>query len=227
MIDSKAYSLTNIDGILSWARYLYWADIFAKRFNVYIEKSHDFDNDEVGWEFFALMSHWYASLWVVIEGWQKLGLQDKAIEKLLNSRLDYCALLKRYRNGVYHFQPRIIDERFGAFLRESNNNVPWIHNLHGEFLRFFREWVDQFEGTKLEKADFRKSLLAAVGWLPSDAGSVYILQLEKAIAEAESLLESDDGSNSYSASLKEAISKTKQILQNLRDSKEIMYRIKA
>lgn len=38
------------------------------------------------------MSYWYAGLYVVIEGWQKLKLQDMAIDTLLK-REDYVGSL--------------------------------------------------------------------------------------------------------------------------------------
>jgi hypothetical protein len=48
------------------------------------------------------MSYWYAALYVVIEGWRDLGLADATIDALLQS--PNVDLLKRYRNGVFHFQ---------------------------------------------------------------------------------------------------------------------------
>jgi len=50
----------------------------------------------------AFMSHWYGSLYVVIEGWWQLRLTDPKIDALIAS--ENVKLLQRYRNGVFHFQ---------------------------------------------------------------------------------------------------------------------------
>lgn len=219
MSDSKAYSFT--EKMLSWGRYLYWTDIFARRFDCFMEKPHDVNNDVEGWEFFALMSHWYAGLWVVVEGWQELDLHDELIDNLINGHPDFCELLKRYRNGVFHYQPRIIEERFLSFLREGDDHAIWMHNLHNEFLRFFWEWINQFKGTDQQKEDLQNSILAIVGWIPSGAVPVQLCEMEKMVHKAESLLAADkDGSNSHSFDLQEAILNAKKILVEVRDSRE-------
>jgi hypothetical protein len=48
------------------------------------------------------LSYWYGDLYVVIEGWTALGLSDIKIDALLKS--PNVELLRRYRNGVFHFQ---------------------------------------------------------------------------------------------------------------------------
>ncbi len=46
----------------------------------------------------AYMSYWYGGLYVVIEGYRRLKLQDPSIDKLLLSR--NTMLLKKFRDGV-------------------------------------------------------------------------------------------------------------------------------
>ncbi|HUO76823.1 MAG TPA: hypothetical protein VMU21_04520 [Thermodesulfovibrionales bacterium] len=118
----KVYSVDKKtqEKMLSWGRYLFWAEILCQRFKDFIDSPHDIENSVDSWTFFALMSQWYASLWVVIEGWQKLGFDDHAINDLIQQRSVFCDLMKRYRNGVFHYQPRMIEERFLAFLREGD-----------------------------------------------------------------------------------------------------------
>ena len=90
---------------------------------------------------FLYMSYWYGGLFVVIEGWKELGLTDKKINALLNSpNID---LLRRYRNGVFHFQKDYSDERFLGFMRDGRNCVDWIRNLNQEFGRYFLTWFKQ------------------------------------------------------------------------------------
>ena len=80
------------------------------------------------------MSLWYASLYVVVEGWQELKLKDEKIDELLQS--ENIALLKRYRNGVFHFQKVYKDKRFDE-LDQKKEAVEWIVKLNKEFGRYF------------------------------------------------------------------------------------------
>ena len=80
------------------------------------------------------MSLWYGLLYVVIEGWRELKLEDQEIGKLLRS--NNTDLLKRYRNGVFHFQVDYNDKRFEKFFEEITT-VAWVRKLNEEFSRFF------------------------------------------------------------------------------------------
>jgi hypothetical protein len=86
------------------------------------------------------MSYWYGGLYVVIEGWKQLGLSDPAVDSLLRSR--NVALLKRYRNGVYHFQPEYHDERFMAFIVEGEDAAQWVRTLNAGLGAFFLRWFE-------------------------------------------------------------------------------------
>lgn len=80
------------------------------------------------------MSYWDAGLYVVIEGWRELGLADPAIDRLLSS--PNVGLLKRYRNGVFHYQANYFDDRFRGFI-ESKDSVPWVRELNLAFGDYF------------------------------------------------------------------------------------------
>lgn len=83
------------------------------------------------------MSYWYGGLFVVCEGWQELGLADQTIDALLaHSNL---GLLKRYRNGAFHFQKDYFDSRFTEFTVEQGA-VPWICELHESLGSWFLKW---------------------------------------------------------------------------------------
>ncbi len=92
---------------------------------------------------FLYMSYWYAALYVVVEGWKKLHLHDKAIDGLLSS--PNVGLLRRYRNGVFHFHAEYYDQRFIQFISEGENTVEWVRTLSRQFGRFFLDW---FKRTK-------------------------------------------------------------------------------
>jgi hypothetical protein len=51
-----------------------------------------------------------------------------AVDNLL-ATTQYVALLRRYRNGVAHFQSDYFDSRFQHFVMQSDS-VSWIRNLH-------------------------------------------------------------------------------------------------
>jgi hypothetical protein len=82
------------------------------------------------------MSHWYAALYVVVEGWRELGFHDNEIDTLLSS--SNVGHLRRYRNGVCHFQPTYLDARF-VELMSSSGSVAWIRQLNSAFGRWFLE----------------------------------------------------------------------------------------
>ena len=85
------------------------------------------------------MGLWYAHLYVVVEGWQKLELADSTVDALLRSK--NVKLLKRYRHGVCHFQKNYYDERFFELIRDGEDAAKWVRELHDAlgayFLRIF------------------------------------------------------------------------------------------
>lgn len=69
---------------------------------------------------------WCGMLYVVVEGYLELKLKDSAVDSLLadSGRLD---VLKRCRNGIFHFQKDYFDNRFMGPLKDL----------------FFTEWALQ------------------------------------------------------------------------------------
>jgi len=80
------------------------------------------------------MSHWYGSLYVVIEGWRELKLNDPRINQLLLS--PNVKLLKEFRNGTFHFRRNYFDDKLFAF-QKSPDAVPWVRSLTDEFGDYF------------------------------------------------------------------------------------------
>jgi hypothetical protein len=83
------------------------------------------------------MSYWYGGLYVVVEGWKELGLTDAAVDRLLQS--PNVDLLRRYRNGVFHFQRQYNDQRFMEFITQGTNVVLWVRDLNEQLGRYFLE----------------------------------------------------------------------------------------
>lgn len=83
------------------------------------------------------LSYWYAGLYVVVEGWKGLDLKDPEIDGLLQHK--NVALLKRFRNGVFHFQKKYNDARFSSLIQDGEDVVGWIRSLNLAFGRWFLE----------------------------------------------------------------------------------------
>ena len=137
-LDSKA---PKIPPEVALHRYFIWANkmrtdfdvLLAKRKNIKVPESLTLIEDNM------YMSYWYAGLYVVIEGWRKLKLEDTAIDNLL-SREGYVELLRRYRNGVFHYQKDYFDSRFADVWSQNKDVVTWVRELNGQFGRYFLQW---------------------------------------------------------------------------------------
>jgi hypothetical protein len=178
--------------LIAWGRYLYWADLMR----LHAEATHrSEDEDEDGVErWFPLISYWYASLHIVVEGWEELGFTDPIIDKLLAHKAGYKQLLRRYRNGVFHYQPTIIEERFVDFLKHHDDCVFWPLALHWEFVRFFYDWLISFPGTEEQVIEFRQHVRKIIGGMPQNV----VDQLEQTLKEAERIAaQSAAGSSSH------------------------------
>ncbi len=79
-------------------------------------------------------SLWYGLLYVVVEGMEELKIKDTRISRLLKS--SNKDLLRRFRNGVFHYQQNYHDARFEDFLQRKSSDK-WIRKLHFEIGRYF------------------------------------------------------------------------------------------
>lgn len=177
-----------IERVLAWARYLHWADLHRQHLDAWIEKPHDVDNKEDGWNFIALMSAWYASLWVVVEGWKELKLDDSSIDELLEAAPRYVELLRRYRNGVFHYQHRLIEPKLGDFLSEGESAVYWVHLLHEQFCRYYWALVESPDVPEPLHSEIRDSVIGIVGWIPNDFAEAQIESLRVTARQTVSML---------------------------------------
>ena len=118
-------------------RYFIWADRMRFHFDQELKKRASFlpDTFELEVEEFMYISLWYAQLYTVIEGWKELGLKDDVVNALI-AQNDYIELLRRYRNGVDHFQKDYFDSRFTSFVAQSGSAI-WARDLHQALSRYF------------------------------------------------------------------------------------------
>ncbi|MER0216016.1 MAG: hypothetical protein DU481_07445 [Nitrosomonas sp.] len=125
-----------MEKLLALHRYYIGANRFREHFEDKLSSfSSIIDSEELFISDCGLfLSHWYAALYVVIEGWKETKLTDTIIDSLLSS--ENVELLKRFRNGIYHYQQHYYDPRFLNLL-EAEDIVPWVRQLNQEFGRYF------------------------------------------------------------------------------------------
>ena len=97
-------------------------------------------DDPMGTDQFAFMSLWYGCLYALIEGWVELDLHHPAIDALLES--PNVDLLRRYRNGTFHFQRELWSRKVVDFIAEGAASAVWARDLNAAFGQFFLEWFD-------------------------------------------------------------------------------------
>jgi hypothetical protein len=80
----------------------------------------------------------YSGIYLVIEGWQDLGLRDDRIDKLLES--PFVGRLRRFRNATFHYQKEPLSRKHLEFFgTEEEQTEEWLNMLYREFERFFAE----------------------------------------------------------------------------------------
>ncbi|KKR56134.1 MAG: hypothetical protein UT93_C0004G0012 [Candidatus Woesebacteria bacterium GW2011_GWF1_40_24] len=125
--------------IITLHRYFIWADRMRVHFDYILRNSKPASSKllqkKEGIDTFLYMSLWYGMFYVLIEGWLQLGFEDEKIDELLKS--NNVKLLKRYRNGVFHFQKEYYDKRLTKLMTEGENIAVWIRDLREEFSRWF------------------------------------------------------------------------------------------
>lgn len=136
--------MAQIPQIFSLHRYFIWANRMRTHFDEIIEGGLESASSKEGIESYLYMSYWYAGLYVVIEGWRELGLSHPQIDNLLES--PNVELLRRYRNGVFHYQSEYYDNRFMEFMQQGEDCVEWVRDLNLEFGAFFLQWHKEIRG---------------------------------------------------------------------------------
>ena len=137
--------------LASLYRYFIWANRLKEYFDKAVIASKDSEfSVELMWadDYGLFMAHWYGALYVVVEGWKKLGLRDSTVDKLLDS--PNVELLKWFRNGAFHFQKEYFDKRFTKFWYDSKKTVPWVRQLNSSFSQFFLKEIGSRAGLNMQ-----------------------------------------------------------------------------
>lgn len=136
-------------------------------------------------ESLGVTSYWAASLYVVIEGWETAKFQDPVIDALL-AVSNHKDVLRRLRNGTFHYQRSLVSEKFGDFLN-SYDALLWLYTLHTEFCRWLRDCVELVaRSARLspEKSqEWRNDFAELVGWLPLRPAEQELEEFRKLIVQ--------------------------------------------
>jgi len=95
------------------------------------------DSDLAALELFSgpqgnFMYYWYASLYIVVQGFRNLRLNDPRINALLAS--PNIKTLRRCWNAVFHYQP---DYFTGKLPIQSSDFIGWVRELMEAFRAYF------------------------------------------------------------------------------------------
>ena len=144
------------ESLISWGRYLYWAELMFRHWDSYMEKGSDAGKALP--EFIGVSSYWGASLYVVIEGWETAQFKDPIIDALL-AVSNYKDVLRNLRNATFHYQLTLISPKIVEFFK-SPEVTSWLYFIHKEFCRWLRDHVDALERgliSEAEKQHWRQS----------------------------------------------------------------------
>jgi hypothetical protein len=151
--------------VLAWARYVYWADVECQQYEAY----QPLDDEPTTGLSFVLMIQWYAALWVSIEAWRESGLTDFTVDELLTDSAfeSNLRLLRRFRNGVYHYQASVLDNRLTGFIAGPSRKVPWAFLVHSEFKRVLWELSHPVDLPVDLQEQIAAGIRDVIGWLPT------------------------------------------------------------
>lgn len=174
-----------IEDLIAFSRYLSWADLARCAYESKFDESCDDVTTEPVWgPGFAWLSYWYGSLFVVIEAYEEIAWRDRVVDGLLAHPGGYKGLLRRFRNGVFHFQRDLTDSRLLGILSKGEEHVLWVDVLHHEFRRLLRDRISTVTVTSQVSAEVAATLQRLLGWLPEDP---QILEFDRAMDRARDI----------------------------------------
>lgn len=197
--------LAKSEDFFALARYLYWADLRRSGFNDFMEKHGG--EAKYHAECLGVYCYWGASLYVVIEGWETAEFKDPLIDALL--KISDCRdLLRRLRNGTFHFQPSLTPAKLVGFL-QAEETLIWLWMIHEEFCRWLRDVSDTVERdarmSSEETKEWRDSFSALVGRLPARPGEQILAGIREKCDKIRAILATDNGNTESAQDLRASL----------------------
>lgn len=142
--------------IVPLSQYIHWADLNFERFLA---------TDGSSAENIGISFYWFASEYVVIEGWRAISIQDDEIDSIIASNEPGIDLFRRARNAVFHFQERPWEERLVRFAHHFGQD-DWLAKFHRATLRFLLEYAQKNYPYETRKDEFAETFFQIIGWKP-------------------------------------------------------------
>jgi hypothetical protein len=127
--------------VFSLDRYFVWCAQLREHYQqvgAQVSPTPSYFESDAANDAFMYISYWFAGLHVVCEGWQELRLSDPEIDALLKS--PHLDVLRRFRNGVYHYQPDYFSKKVMDAFALGKDFDDWMNSLMLAFARYFDEW---------------------------------------------------------------------------------------
>lgn len=171
--------------VASWGQYVHWAELQFRQFRILTPESNE--AAAIG-----LAAHWLAAEYVVLEGWEKMKLEDARIASLLSHYPEHRDALRRCRNAVYHFQAGPLDPRLSAYLADKNEELRWCAALHHEFQRYLLAVAATFNARGAAGRELVDAMTGAIGWFPRHPLEDQLQQVRELCLRFEQMLAEDD-----------------------------------
>jgi hypothetical protein len=85
---------------------------------------------------------WYSAVYIIFEGYQKLGLTDQNIENMLDpQKID---TLKNLRHSVFHYFKKYYNWDLIGHAILDKDLALWVYELQGAFYAFFNKELQSF-----------------------------------------------------------------------------------
>jgi hypothetical protein len=133
---AEATATTGTDAVLALAEY--WLSAEHKRLLTHPTKDKWARARRRHWhEFRTYHSYWLSALYVVVEGFEELGLDKKNVPEVTS---EHATRLKLFRNGSFHFQKNT-KKQMQFFELGDFDALDWAERLHAQLHAFFRNYL--------------------------------------------------------------------------------------
>jgi hypothetical protein len=181
-----------VERLIAWGQYMHWAELQFARFKA-------LPSDRADAVAIGTVAHWLAAEYVVLEGWLAVGLTSTRISQLLAAYPEHKDLLRRCRNGVYHFQDRPLDPRIGRVLKDQDEELRWSVALHFEFHGTLLRLSDNLRLRGPLGPQAALELSGAIGWFPEHPYADQVERLEALCFEFEAAVGADQSAEADDA----------------------------